>query len=271
VPELPEVETVARHIRPGLEGRRIEGATIHWRRTVEPLDPARFRDAVRGATIERVWRRAKYIVFDLGTRGSLVGHLRMTGRMEVGNRPSEYVVLSLDLDDGRGFHFIDVRKFGRLVWSPRPEEAMPALGPEPLGDAFTPEWFRAALKKRNRQLKALLLDQSFVAGLGNIYVDEALFTARLHPLRSARTLRRDAAFRLHAAIRGILERAVEHEGSTFDRFYRTPEGKPGSYQHKFRVYGRAGKPCRRCGAPIRRIVVAARGTHVCGRCQRAPR
>jgi len=271
VPELPEVETVVRHIRPALVGRRIDDVRVHWRRTVEPLTPGAFRRAVQGATIERVARRAKYLVFDLGARGSLVGHLRMTGRMEVGAQPGAYVVLTLSLDDGRGFHFIDVRKFGRLVWAAAPEEAMPALGPEPLGEEFTAAWFRAALRGRTRRLKPLLLDQSFLAGLGNIYVDEALFEAKLHPLRAAHTVRGAAADRLHAAIRGILARAVEHEGSTFDRFYRTPEGKPGSYQHKFRVYGRTGKPCRRCGAPVRRIVVGQRGTHVCPRCQRAPR
>ncbi len=271
MPELPEVETVVRHIRPNVVGRRIESAEIHWKRTVEPLTPARFRSAVKGATVERVWRRGKYIVFDLGGHGSLVGHLRMTGRMQVGASPGAHVVVSLALDDGRGFHFIDVRKFGRLVWARRSEDALPALGPEPLGDAFTADWFSRALRKRHRRLKPLLLDQSFLAGLGNIYVDEALFAARLHPLRPASTLRRPAADRLHEAIRTILAAAVEHEGSTFDRFYRTPEGKPGSYQHKFQVYGRTKKPCRRCAAPVRKLVVGGRGTHICPRCQRAPR
>ena len=244
---------------------------MNWKRTLGGATPARFAKAVKGATVARVWRRAKYIVFDLGPRGSLVGHLRMTGRMQVGAHPGEYVVVTLDLDDGNGFHFIDVRKFGRLVYAREPGDVLPALGPEPLGDEFTPEWFRRALKQRRRQLKPLLLDQAFLAGLGNIYVDEALFCARLHPLRSSHNVPRAAADRLHAAIRGVLAAAVEHEGSTFDRFYKTPEGKPGSYQHKFRVYGRTGKACRECGARIRKLQVAQRGTHVCPRCQRAPR
>ncbi|MEM8884579.1 MAG: bifunctional DNA-formamidopyrimidine glycosylase/DNA-(apurinic or apyrimidinic site) lyase [Planctomycetota bacterium] len=271
MPELPEVETVARHIRPDLEGRRIESVTVRWRRTLGDLTPKQYRDRVVGATIERVGRRAKYLVFDLGSRGSLVGHLRMTGRMEVGTEPGAYAVVTFDLDDGRPWHFFDVRKFGRLVWAEKPEDAFPPLGPEPLGDTFTADWFRAALKRRRRQLKPLLLDQSFLAGLGNIYVDESLFLAGLHPLRAAHTLRKPAADRLHGAIRDVLAAAVEHEGSTFDAFYRTPEGQPGSYQHKFRVYGRTGKPCRTCGATIRRLVVGQRGTHVCPRCQRAPR
>jgi len=260
VPELPEVETVVRQLRPDLEGRRIERVEIRRPRTVEPLRPARFRTAVEGGTVARVWRR-----------GSLVGHLRMTGRMQVGGDPGAYVVLSFSLDDGRRFFFVDVRRFGRLRWARRPEDALPPLGPEPLGDAFTADWLRTALRRRDKRLKPLLLNQSFLAGLGNIYVDEALFAARLHPLRRARTLDRPAVDRLHAAIRSILAAAVEHEGSTFDAFYRTPEGQPGSYQHKFRVYGRAGQPCRRCGAPVRRLVVGARGTHVCLRCQRPPR
>ncbi|MHC4850125.1 MAG: bifunctional DNA-formamidopyrimidine glycosylase/DNA-(apurinic or apyrimidinic site) lyase, partial [Planctomycetota bacterium] len=264
MPELPEVETVARAIRPRLEGRRIDGVTVNWPKSVG--DPRAFRRHVIGATVTKVRRRAKYIVVELGEAGCLVGHLRMSGRMQVGAHPGKYVVVSLQLDDGNGWHFIDVRKFGRLVWAREPEDVFPPLGPEPLGPAFTADWFAAALRARKRQLKPLLLDQSFVAGLGNIYVDEALFEARLHPLRAAHTLRRPASGRLHDAIREILAVAIEHEGSTFDRFYRTPEGQPGSYQHKFRIYGRTGKPCRRCGATVRKFVVGARGTHVCPRC-----
>ncbi|MHC4959430.1 MAG: bifunctional DNA-formamidopyrimidine glycosylase/DNA-(apurinic or apyrimidinic site) lyase [Planctomycetota bacterium] len=270
MPELPEVETVVRHLRPQLTGRRIEGARIRWERTLGGMSPERFDEAVAGATVSRVWRRAKYIVIDLDPGGCLVGHLRMTGRMLVGPDPGAYVVVSLDLDDGRALHFLDVRKFGRLLYAAAPGDVLPALGPEPLGDEFTAAWFRAALRGRKRQLKPLLLDQSFLAGLGNIYVDEALHRARLHPLRAADRVRGATADRLHGAIREILAAAVEHEGSTFDGFYVTPEGKPGSYQHKFHVYGRDGQPCPRCGAAIRKLVVAQRGTHVCPRCQRAP-
>jgi len=237
------------------------------------MTTARFRRLITGTTVERVWRRGKYIVMELEPRRCLVGHLRMTGRMQVRSadtEPSPYAKVSLDLDDGSVFEFIDVRKFGRLVLADKPDDVFPALGPEPLSDEFTAEWFRRALKPRKRALKPLLLDQAFVAGLGNIYVDESLHAARLHPLRRSNRLSKQAADTLHTAIRSILEQAVEHEGSSFDTFYRTPEGQPGAYQEQFQVYGRTGKPCRRCGSTIVRLVVGQRGTHVCPRCQRKP-
>jgi formamidopyrimidine-DNA glycosylase len=198
----------------------------------------------------------------------------MTGRLYVEAReapPSPYVRVSLELDDGRALRFLDARKFGRFVYSAEPEAQLAGLGPEPLDDAFTPASFHRALRARRRQIKPLLLDQAFVAGLGNIYVDEALHRARVHPLRLAHTVRAPQAAALHAAIRAVLTAAIERQGSSFDAFYRTPEGLPGSYQHEFQVYGRAGEPCRRCGAVIRRLVVGQRGTHVCPRCQRPPR
>jgi formamidopyrimidine-DNA glycosylase len=274
MPELPEVETTVRQIRPQVVGRRIVGAEVEWRPALGGVSPGRFRRSVIGSRIERVWRRAKYMIFDLEERGCLVGHLRMSGRLRVLDRtedPGPYSRLRLLLSDGRILHFLDLRKFGRLVYARRPEEVLGELGPEPLGESFTRSWLRSALRGRRRQLKPLLLDQSFVAGLGNIYTDEALHRARLHPLRLASGLRPAASDRLHGAIREVLEGAIEREGSTFDGFYKTPEGKPGRYQHQFSVYGRSGKPCPRCGRPIRRIVVAQRGTHLCARCQPAPR
>lgn len=277
MPELPEVETVARLIRPGLEGRAVRAADVRWARTVGG-SAAAFRRAVVGARIARVWRRGKYVVLDLRRgrepAGCLVGHLRMTGRMHVeprGTDPGPYGRVRLELDDGRDFHFVDVRKFGRLVFARRAEDVVGDLGPEPLGGDFTPEWLAAALRSRDRLLKPLLLDQEFVAGLGNIYVDESLFEARLHPLRSSARLTRADAGRLCAAVRGILAEAIRREGSSFDAFYRTPTGQPGSYQHQFKVYGRTGEPCRRCGRAVVRIVVGQRGTHLCTRCQPAPR
>jgi formamidopyrimidine-DNA glycosylase len=278
VPELPEVETVVRLIRPRLEGRTVVGVDVRWRRTLGGLAPARFRRAVLGARVARVWRRAKYALMDLEREGQpcghLVGHLRMTGRFHVEPGtfdPGPYVRLSLDLDDGRRFHFIDVRKFGRLTFTPDWRRPLGRLGPEPLEDAFTAAWLHAALAARRRQLKPLLLDQAFLAGLGNIYADEVLHAARLHPLAPSDRLDRRAAERLHAAIRRTLRAAIAREGSSFDTFYRTPEGQPGQYQEEFRVYGRAGQACPGCGGTIRRLVVGQRGTHVCPRCQRAPR
>jgi formamidopyrimidine-DNA glycosylase len=275
VPELPEVETVVRLIRPRLVGRRIEGARVRWKRTVGGLGERAFERKVAGARIARVRRRAKYVVIELerGGRaaGALVGHLRMTGRMHVepaGWDPGPYAKVELALDDGRTFHFVDVRKFGRLVHADEPERALPELGPEPLGDEFTAAWLHAALRARRRALKPLLLDQAFVAGLGNIYVDEALHRAGIHPLARSDRISRARAERLWSEVRATLAEAIEREGSSFDAFYRTPEGNPGSYQDQFRVYGREGEPCRTCGAPIARIVVGQRGTHLCRACQR---
>lgn len=274
MPELPEVETVVRLIEPRLVGRTIVGARVGWARTVGKGGVARFTREVVGARVVRAWRRAKYLVFDLERAGApaghLVGHLRMTGRMHV-EAPEwdagAYVRVSLALDDGRVFHFIDVRKFGRLEFFEDLARVFESIGVEPLSDEFTAERFHADLRARRRRLKPLLLDQSLVAGLGNIYVDEALHAARLHPLASSARVDLPSARRLHGAIRRTLAAAIRREGSSFDVFYRTPEGNPGSYQERFRVYGREGKPCRTCRTPIQRLVVGQRGTHVCPTCQ----
>lgn len=271
MPELPEVETVVRLIRPKLEGRTVTAARVRWRRTVGARN---FEAKVVGARVVRVWRRAKFIVADLergrASAGALLGHLRMTGRMHVepkGFDPGPYAKVELALDDGCALHFIDVRKFGRFQFRADPMLDLAELGPEPLGDEFTAEWLARALRERRRLLKPLLLDQTFVAGLGNIYVDESLHRAGLHPLALSHRVKPAQAARLHDEIRNVLVEAIAREGSSFDAFYRTPEGNPGSYQDEFRVYGRDGQPCLKCGTQIRRLVVAQRGTHVCPRCQ----
>jgi len=278
MPELPEVETVTRLIRPGVEGRRVRGIEVSWERTTGGASPVQLAERLRGARIERVWRRAKYIVLDLERRGRSAGqllvHLRMTGRLHVvesGADPDPYERVRLQLEGRRALTFIDVRKFGRFLWCEDVAPILDRLGPEPLGEEFTSAWLRGALRARRRALKPLLLDQEFLAGIGNIYADEALFRARLHPLRRSDSLRAPQVDRLHAEIRTVLEEAIEREGSSFDTFYRTPEGQPGSYQHQFQVYGRGGMACRACGATLRKLVVAQRGTHVCLRCQRPPR
>jgi formamidopyrimidine-DNA glycosylase len=275
MPELPEVETVVRLIRPELVGRAITGAEVRWKRTIGGQDPRAFERELQGARITAVERRAKFVVIALerGGRpaGALVGHLRMTGRMHVeaaGVDPGAYVKVTLALDDGRRFHFVDVRKFGRLLFTQNPGELLDELGPEPLGLEFTVAWLFDALRGRRRALKPLLLDQTFVAGLGNIYVDESLHRAGLHPLARSDRITRARVEALWRAIREVLAEAILREGSSFDVFYRTPEGNPGSFQDQFRVYGREGEPCLACGSPITRIVVGQRGTHLCRRCQR---
>ncbi|MCB9914743.1 MAG: bifunctional DNA-formamidopyrimidine glycosylase/DNA-(apurinic or apyrimidinic site) lyase [Planctomycetes bacterium] len=278
MPELPEVETVARLVRPDLEGRRVRGAHVWWPRTVGESGEEAFARRVTGARIATVGRRAKYVVLALerGGRpaGELLVHLRMTGRLHVvpsTAEPAPYERARLDLEGRRALSFVDVRKFGRMTWVADVREALAELGPEPLGPEFTVAWLRRGLRERRRQLKPLLLDQTFLAGLGNIYVDEALHRARLHPLQSSERVAAPAAARLHAEIQATLREAIEREGSSFDTFYRTPEGQPGSYQHQFRVYGRQGQACKACGATVVKIVVGQRGTHLCRRCQRAPR
>lgn len=285
MPELPEVETTAALVRPHLEGRTITGVRASWVRSLGGPSVAEFDASVKGARIREVTRRAKWVVMHLESSGrpagSLLCHLRMTGRLVVDaekghagrEEPFERVALALR-DAARStstLRFLDVRKFGRFKFVPDHEEALAGLGPEPLGPEFTEEWLFKALKARRRVLKPLLLDQTFLAGLGNIYVDESLFLAGLHPERSADQVPRARAEALHGAIQSTLRAAIEREGSSFDAFYRTPEGQPGSYQHLFRVYGREGKPCPTCGRAIKRLVVAQRGTHICTRCQPAPR
>lgn len=276
MPELPEVETVARLIAPDLLGRRATGVEVEWRRTVGGAPDARLVKALVGKRAVVVDRRAKYILIGFaGGRSKapetwLVVHLRMTGRLVVANAraaPEAHRRFSLVLGTKR-LDFIDPRKFGRCLVTSEPAEVLPALGPEPLEAGFEVEGFVDGLRARRRQLKPLLLDQAFVAGLGNIYVDEALHRAGLHPLTSSDRVTRPKGRRLHAAIRAVLAEAIEREGSSFDTFYRTPTGQPGSYQHQFQVYGRTGRPCHTCGAPIRKIVVGQRGTHFCARCQR---
>ena len=274
MPELPEVETTARLIRPGLVGRTIEGLDVEWDRSLGAMDGVEFEGRVSGARIHSVGRRAKYVVISLTRKGKPAGgilvHLRMTGRLVVAKKNAEvpaYRKVSLRLDRGV-LHFLDVRKFGRFTFHEDLDGALAHLGPEPLDGPWTGEDFARELRARKRVVKQLLLDQGFLAGLGNIYVDESLYAARIHPLTPAHRISKAKAVLLFGEIQRVLSAAVEREGSSFDAFYRTPEGKPGEYQHLFQVYGRGGKECGRCGGKIRRIVVGQRGTHFCPSCQR---
>jgi formamidopyrimidine-DNA glycosylase len=278
MPELPEVETVARLIAPGVVGRTVVGARVLWERTLGGTTARAFQRAVRGVRFVRVRRRAKFVVLEARRRdreaGALLVHLRMTGRLSTGpsgERPGLHTRVVLCFEDGTALRFDDVRKFGRMTFVEDADASLATLGVEPLGETFTAAWLSAALRARRRLLKPLLLDQTFVAGLGNIYADESLHRAGLHPRRPSDAVSAAEARRLHGAIRAVLARAVVEEGSSFDAFYRTPDGRPGGYQDEFRVYGRQGEPCRTCRRPIRRIVVGQRGTHLCTRCQPAPR
>jgi len=283
MPELPEVETVARDLRPRLVGATIVGARVSWARTLRTHDPLAFAEAVAGRTVESVGRRAKQLVIGLSGGAALTIHLKMTGQLFVvpsDTPPDPYVRLVLELDDGRELRFRDIRKFGKvglyrrdpvtgeLVAEVGGAAVFAAIGPEPLDDDFTLRTFRRRIRRRNGRLKPLLLDQGFVAGVGNIYADESLWRSRLHPLRSASSLRPPDERRLYEAIRAVLAEAIVRRGSSIDD-YTAPDGD-GSMQERLDVYQRTGEPCRRCGRPIKRVVVGARSTHFCSWCQRLP-
>ena len=283
MPELPEVETVARDLRPRLVGATIVGARCTWARTLRTHDPMAFAEAVAGRTVLAVGRRAKLVVVELSGDAALTIHLKMTGQLFVvpADLPEDpYVRLVLELADGRELRFRDIRKFGKvglygrdpltgeLVTEVGGAAVFAGTGPEPLDAAFTVREFRRRLRRRTGRLKPLLLDQAFLAGVGNIYADEALWRSRLHPLRTAGTLRVADERRLYEAIRGVLSEAVERRGSSVDD-YTAPDGD-GSMQERLDVYQRTGEPCRRCGRPVKRVVVGARSTHFCSWCQHLP-
>ena len=267
MPELPEVETVRRTLAAAVEGRTITEVSFLWPRTC--LGEPRATEArLAGQRIERLQRHGKYLLFRLRRdgRGSLlVIHLRMTGRLLVNGAPGEYARARMILDDGAVVVFQDVRKFGRWQWSERLPARLAALGPEPL-EIGSGE-FAARLRSRGARLKALLLDQKFLRGVGNIYADEALFRARLHPLRSARGVGPRKARGLHEAVQAVLRGAIDAGGASI-RDYRDGRGAEGAFQRQLRVYGRDGEPCLACGTRVRRILVAQRSTHYCPHCQR---
>ncbi|MBN1641028.1 MAG: bifunctional DNA-formamidopyrimidine glycosylase/DNA-(apurinic or apyrimidinic site) lyase [Anaerolineae bacterium] len=269
MPELPEVETIVRELRPHIVGRTIRDVSVDWARIIASPreDVEGFRAGLRGRRIERAWRRAKFVVLSLDDGWSLIVHLRMSGRLMLApvGRP-EHLRVVLALSSG-ALHFYCQRKFGRIWLVEDPQTVLGDLGPEPLSDAFTFERFAALLRGRRGMLKPLLLNQRFIAGLGNIYTDESLFRAGLHPCRRADTLDDDEIARLHGAIRAVLQQALDHHGTTFDGIYVRPQGEEGRQQEGLSVYGQAGAPCPRCGGAIERIVVAQRGTHICPSCQ----
>ena len=273
MPELPEVESVRRQLEPALVGRRFDRVAIGDSRLVRPYDPAEVAAELQGERVATVERRGKYLVVRFESGRVLLIHLRMTGNLLHGPRdsfqdlPHRRAVVTLD--DGSDVAYRDVRRFGTWLLL-EPEEAEPYLsarvGDEPLETLFTAAKLGERLAGRRTSLKAALLDQRTLAGMGNIYVDEALWRARLNPLRAAAGLDRSELGRLHRGIRAALEHGLARQGSTL-RDYRLPDGSGGSMQDEFRVYGRRDEPCDRCGTPISRTQVAGRTTWFCSRCQ----
>jgi len=271
MPELPEVENYARDLAAALTGRSLLGASGDWPNQL-PLGSIAALDAgVRGQTIASVGRRGKYLVFALGGDWLIIP-LKMSGRLQVvpasdPRNPHAHVVFRLDRGDELRFH--DPRKFGRVYLVADPGAVLGPLGPEPLGADLTLDAFRGRWATRRGRLKPLLLDQTFIAGLGNIYVDESLWEARLHPLRTASSLNELEVEHLYHAIRAVLERGIAARGTSFSTAgYRDLTGNPGEMQGSLAVFRRTGQPCPICGAPVERLRVGARSTHVCPRCQR---
>lgn len=268
MPELPEVETAVRALREPLVGRTIIGMWNDWPKHLTPPLPD-FRRRVTGRKILSVERRAKFLVFNLSDQETMLIHLKMTGHLGVvpaAETADQYVHTTFELDNGTELRFRDTRKFGRVYLLQDPQTLLGQLGPEPLDDAFTPAVLHRLLQKRQRILKPLLLDQTFIAGVGNIYADEALHHAGIRPTRISNTLSEAESAALHAAIQKVLNMGIDNEGASIDN-YRKPDGSRGEMQNVLVAYKRAGEPCQRCGRIIERIVLGSRSTHFCPNCQ----
>jgi formamidopyrimidine-DNA glycosylase len=243
MPELPEVETIARTLEPELIGRTIKSADLRWVRTLATPSPRKFSEQVKNQKIKEVTRRAKYFILHLSDFDLLI-HLRMSGDLHVRNstiQPEKHDRLIIELSGNKSLIFNDTRKFGRVWLTSTPEDVLGKLGPE---------------------LKPLLLDQTFLAGLGNIYTDEALHIAKLHPLAMSDSVNEKQSRALHEAIRKVLKEGIKRNGASIDWVYRG-----GEFQNYFRVYDREGEPCFVCDTPIQKLVVGQRGTHICPKCQ----
>lgn len=273
MPELPEVETIRRTLIPLAAGKTIADVQVFWTKIIKhPADVSEFMETIKGQTIRDIHRRGKFLKFILDEH-VLISHLRMEGRYAVLKKedavePHTHVIFQFT--DGTELRYRDVRKFGTMHLYPKGEEdsrlPLSQLGPEPFSEEFTANFLAERLRKTNRTIKAALLDQTVVVGFGNIYVDEALFRAGIHPERVASSLTDEEATCLHREMIATLQEAVEKGGSTV-RSYVNTQGEIGMFQLQLFVYGRKGEPCKRCGNFIQKTVVAGRGTHYCAFCQ----
>lgn len=276
MPELPEVESTARFLGQQISGCRVSSVEVRWNRSIASPSVARFRSKIIGSTFKEVTRRGKYIQMEManpavrgvsaGEQYYLFAHLRMSGSFDVVSKKAprskhDHVIISLN--NGREIRFHDPRKFGKLYLVTSKEQVIGELGIEPFDPALTPEMMFELFQARRTRIKPLLLDQSVITGLGNIYVDETLWRAKVHPLRSANSISRSKCAEILSRIREVLSAAINSSGTDFG------DGvvKYGNYAPA--VYGRAGEPCLQCGSKIKRLVVGQRGTHICPRCQRS--
>lgn len=269
MPELPEVETIKNEITPYLIGRTITRVEVFWEKLVREPSEAEFQARLAGQKIVGLLRYGKYLVLKLNDGGRLIMHLKMSGSLLVSqgsSPPPKYTRAILHLDGNTTVFFRDPRKFGRM-WLVKDEaEVVGKLGPEPLKPDFTPEVLAGRLAGRKGPIKALLIDQGIIAGIGNLYADESLFAARIHPLRSGDSLSKEEVSRLYDAINKVLIAAIGNKGASIVNYYR-PTGETGTAHFEFSVAHQRGKSCPRCGTPVKRIVVRNRGTYFCPKCQ----
>lgn len=270
MPELPEVEMVARGLRGPLLGQTLIEVRCYWPRHIHGLTVEKLQNGVYGRAVQAIDRRGKFILFHLDDGQVLIIHLRMSGQLTVvatAMLTDKHTHTIFAFNNGQELRFRDQRKFGRVYLVNNADEVVGKLGPEPLSPAFTVDLLAHLLKGRKRTIKPLLLDQSFIAGIGNIYADETLFYAGIRPTRTTDTLTREENGRLHAAIRHALQLGIARGGASIDQYIR-PDGTPGEMQNAVRVFRRTGQLCYDCGTPIEKIVLGGRSTHFCPTCQK---
>ena len=269
MPELPEVETIKNELTPNIVGRKLTGVTLFWDGIVRQPSVADFRSRLTGQKITGLARNGKYLIIGLTSNDLLIIHLKMSGSLLISrdsSEPPKYTRAIIHLDKGTNIFFRDPRKFGAMWLVKDKMTVVGRLGPEPLEDDFTPQVLAQRLKNRTAPIKALLYDQSFIAGIGNMYADEALFAARIHPLRPGGSLPQNEIERLHTAIKQVLWSAIGNKGASVNTYFR-PGGELGTAHFQFKVAHGRGKTCPNCGTAIQRITVRNRGTYFCPRCQ----
>jgi formamidopyrimidine-DNA glycosylase len=265
MPELPEVETIKNELIPYVVGHQITGVTLLWEGIVRQPSADEFRSRLIGQKITGIERRGKYLIFDLASGEALIVHLKMSGSLLL-KPPERFTRAILHLDGGTRLFFRDPRKFG-VMWLVADKNAITGkLGPEPLGADFTPKILAQRLSRHKAPIKAVLCDQGFVAGIGNMYADEALFSARIHPLRPANSLSGEEIERLHRAIQQVLSAGINHKGASVETYFR-PSGQIGTAHLLFKVAHRRGQSCPVCGTPLERIPIRNRGSYFCPKCQ----
>ncbi len=266
MPELPEVETIKNELAPHILGHRIIGASFAWEGIVKQPSVEEFCSRLSGQVITGIERQGKYLIFRLSSGEALVIHLKMSGSLLLNQTDDRFIRATIHLNDGIKLYFRDPRKFGAMWLAKDENTIIPKLGPEPFKAGFTPEVLAELLRSRTAPIKALLCDQGFIAGVGNMYADEALFASRIHPLRSGGSLTREEVKKLYSAIKQVLAAGIGDKGASALNYFR-PGGELGTAHHQFKVAHHGGEPCPNCGTPIRRLPIRNRGSYFCPKCQ----